>query len=57
MAIVAATLAAKLPIFPAALAAPPKIICVMLGMKSMLMMKAIMTIVQGMRFASHISIE
>ena len=36
MAIVAATLAAKLPIFPAALAAPPKIICVMLGMKSML---------------------
>ena len=38
-------------------AVPPNIACVMLGMKSMLMMKAMKTIVQGMRFASHISIE
>lgn len=37
--------------------APPKIACVMLGMKSILMMKAIKTIVHGMRLASHISIE
>jgi hypothetical protein len=38
-------------------AAPPKIACVMLGMKSMFTMKATNTMMQGMRFASHISIE
>jgi hypothetical protein len=38
-------------------AVPPKIACVMLGIKSRLMMKAMKTIVQGIRFASHISIE
>ena len=38
-------------------AVPPKIAWVMLGMKSILMMKAMKTIVQGMRLASHISIE
>src|SRR5665213_70383 len=45
------------PMLPAIPAAPPKIACVMLGIKSMLMMNAIKTIVHGMRFASHISIE
>jgi hypothetical protein len=38
-------------------AAPPKIACVMLGIKSMFTMKATNTMMQGMRFASHISIE
>ena len=38
-------------------AVPPKIVCVMLGIRSILMMKAMKTIVQGIRFASHISIE
>jgi hypothetical protein len=38
-------------------AVPPKIAWVMLGIKSKLMMKAMKTIVQGIRLASHISIE
>jgi hypothetical protein len=38
-------------------AVPPKIAWVMLGIKSKLMMKAMKTIVQGIRFANHISIE
>jgi hypothetical protein len=38
-------------------AAPPKMAWVMLGIKSMLMMKTTKTIRHGMRFAIHISIE
>jgi hypothetical protein len=38
-------------------AVPPKIAWVMLGIKSKLMMKAMKTIVHGIRLASHISIE
>ncbi len=43
------------PSFPARPAPPPKIICVTLGMRNMLRMKATKIVVNGMRFASHMA--
>ena len=50
-----ATLVARFCADAVAPAPPPKIACVICGMKSMLMMKATNTIVTGIMFAIHMS--
>ena len=52
-----ALLAIISPIFPVSPAPPPKRVWVIAGMKSMLRMKAMKTMTQGIRFSNHFSIE